>query len=90
MPWWKRKQSASPVVITDPTLRSFRLSLACWNEKIVTDCEGEVRLWNDAEENAINVGALKAHKITSGAAMPGWSFAGLGEGLRARYVGRSD
>jgi len=73
MPWWKSKQPARPV-ITDPTLRSFRLSLAGWNEQTVTNCEEEVRVWNDAEENSISVGALKANKITSGAAIPGWSL----------------
>ena len=45
MRWWKSKQPASPVVIIDPTLRSFRLSLAGGNEQIVTDCEGDVRLY---------------------------------------------
>jgi hypothetical protein len=74
MPWWKRKQPEKPVIITDPTLRSFGLSLAGWNEQLVTSGEKEVRLWIDIEESAITVGTVKEHSITSLASTPGWSL----------------
>jgi len=73
MPWWKRNRPTAPVLVTDPTLRSFRLSLADWSEQPVTYA-GNVRLWVDAEENAITVGVVQAHQITSLPGAPGWSL----------------
>jgi hypothetical protein len=74
MPWWKRTRPATPAIVANPTLRSFRLSLSGWSEQPVTDCAEEIRLWGDAEGNAISVGILRAHQITSRAATPGWSL----------------
>ncbi|MFY9940135.1 MAG: hypothetical protein WAK33_24855 [Silvibacterium sp.] len=74
MPWWKRTRPATQAVAADPALRSFRLSLSGWSEQPLSDCKEEGRLWVDAEENAISVGILSAHQITSRAATPGWSL----------------
>jgi hypothetical protein len=73
MLWRRRNQRSSPVPLTDPTLRSFRLSLKDWSEQILGD-KGNVRLWVDPEDSAITVSSLGAHQVTSRVATPGWSL----------------
>ena len=74
MRWWRRNRPARPVMVSDPTLESLRLSLDGWSEQKVTDVSEPVRLWINGDESAITIGVVKDHYVTARRSTPSWSL----------------
>ncbi len=70
MPWWRRGQAVTAISIKSPTLRSFRLSLDGWSEQAAIGGKEPMRIWKDADGDALSVSRVMGHLFTHHAKTP--------------------